>query len=43
MKLFYSRYQFTREGRFMLLVTGQDDEEINKHWMSCVVPKPIKH
>ena len=25
----------------MLLVTGQDDEEINKHWMSCVVPRPI--
>jgi flavin reductase (DIM6/NTAB) family NADH-FMN oxidoreductase RutF len=41
MKLFYSRYQFRREGHFMLLVTGQDDEEINKHWMSCVVPRPI--
>lgn len=25
----------------MLLVTGQDDEEINRHWMSCVVPRPI--
>ena len=25
----------------MFLVMGQDDKEINKHWMSCVVPRPI--
>ncbi|MFJ3367081.1 flavin reductase family protein [Pseudomonas sp. NPDC086251] len=25
----------------MLLVTGQDDADINRHWMSCVVPRPI--
>ncbi|WP_223542729.1 flavin reductase family protein [Pseudomonas sp. BF-RE-26] len=25
----------------MFLVIGRDDEAINKHWMSCVVPRPI--
>lgn len=25
----------------MFLAVGRNDEEINRHWMSCVVPRPI--
>ncbi|MND48899.1 Flavin reductase like domain protein [compost metagenome] len=25
----------------MFLVVGRNDEEINQHWMSCVVPRPV--
>ncbi|MCW8278788.1 flavin reductase family protein [Pseudomonas sp. PCH199] len=25
----------------MFLAVGRDDEEINLHWMSCVVPRPV--
>ncbi len=25
----------------MFLVVGRNDEEINRHWMGCVVPRPI--